>query len=83
MPEYPGQELSLEQLFYAVNAKILEQTGVCQSSVPGPNQQRLVGTCVTDPWQYPDGLTLTTSFRFSRWTALPENCTGRPQMSTY
>ena len=49
MPEYPGQELSLEQLFYAVNAKILESTGICQSSVPGPDQQRLVGTCVTDP----------------------------------
>ena len=64
MPEYPGQELSLEQLFYAVNAKILEQTGIFQSSVPGPDQQRLVSTRVTDPWPHSGGLTLTTWFRF-------------------
>lgn len=44
MSEYPGQELSLEQLFYAVNAKILEQTRISRSSVPGPDQQRWVST---------------------------------------
>lgn len=49
MPEYPGQDLSLEQLFCALNAKILEQTQICQSSVPGLDQQRWVSTRVSDP----------------------------------
>ena len=44
MSEYPGQELSLEQLFYAVNAKILEQTRISQSLIPGQDQQRWVST---------------------------------------
>lgn len=44
MSKYPGQELSPEQLFYALNAKIFEQTRNCQSSVPGPDQQRWVST---------------------------------------
>ena len=51
MSKYPGEELSLEQLFYALNAKILEQTRNCLSSVPGPDQQRLVSTQVIDPWR--------------------------------
>jgi len=44
MSTYPGQELSLEQLFYALNAKIFEQTRIFQSSIPGPDQQRWVST---------------------------------------
>ena len=48
MSEYPGQELSLEQLFYAVNAKILEQHQICQSCVPVSDQQRWVSTWVID-----------------------------------
>ena len=51
MSKYPGEELSLEQLFYALNAKILEQTRNCLSSVPGPDQQRWVSTQVIDPWR--------------------------------
>ncbi|KAF9645476.1 hypothetical protein BDM02DRAFT_506799 [Thelephora ganbajun] len=42
MSEYPGQEHSIEQLFYAVNAKILERTRLCRSSVPGPDQQHWI-----------------------------------------
>jgi hypothetical protein len=42
MSEYPGQELSIEQLFYAVNAKILERTGPCLSAVPEPDGERWV-----------------------------------------
>jgi hypothetical protein len=50
MSKYPGQELSLEQLFYALNAKILEQTRNCRVSAPGPDQQHLVSTRVAKLW---------------------------------
>ena len=32
MSEYPGQELSIEQLFHAVNTKILERSRLGRSS---------------------------------------------------
>lgn len=44
MAKYPGQDLSLDQLFYALNVKILEQTRIYQSSVSGPDQRRWVST---------------------------------------
>ena len=34
MEKYPGEDLSLEELFYALNVKILEQAQNFQSSVP-------------------------------------------------
>ena len=63
MSEYPGQDLSLEQLFYAVNAKLLEQTQICQSSVPGLDQQRWVSTRVAET-THSSGLTMMIPFRF-------------------
>lgn len=55
MSEYPGQELSIEQLFHAVNAKILERTSLYRSSVPEPDQERWVSIPVTSS----GGLTTT------------------------
>jgi len=63
MSEYPGQDLSLEQLFYAVNAKILKQAQIYQSSVPGPGQQRWVSTRASEA-THSSGLTMTIPSRF-------------------
>lgn len=52
MSEYPGQELSIEQLFHAVNAKILERTHLRGSSVPG--QGRWVSISAVEPWWVDD-----------------------------
>ena len=46
MSEYPGQELSIDQLFHAVNTKILERAHLCRSSVPEPDQERWVSISV-------------------------------------
>lgn len=42
MSDYPGQGLSIEQLFHAVNLKILERTQLHRSSVPEPDQERWI-----------------------------------------
>ena len=48
MPEYPGQELSIEQLFRAVRAKVLERTQLSPSLVPNTDQERWVSVLVAD-----------------------------------
>lgn len=48
MSDYPGQGFSIEQLFHAVNLKILERTQLRRSSVPEPDQERWVNILVLD-----------------------------------
>ena len=66
MAKYPGQDLSLDQLFYALNAKILEQSRIYQSSVSGPDQRRWVSTWVAGPRPNSGGLTVAFPFPLSR-----------------
>ncbi|KAF9781387.1 hypothetical protein BJ322DRAFT_1080771 [Thelephora terrestris] len=42
MSEYAGQELSIEQLFHALNAKILERTQLYRSSTPERDQEHWI-----------------------------------------
>lgn len=60
MSGYPGQELSIEQLFHAVNAKILERIQPRWSAVPKPDQERWVSISLAKLWWVDDdGLALT------------------------
>ena len=54
MSEYPGQEFSIEQLFHAVNAKILERAQLSRSSVPETDQERWVSISVANLWWVDD-----------------------------
>lgn len=48
MSDYPGQELSIEQLFHAVNAKILERAQLYRFSTPERDQDHWVSISVVD-----------------------------------